>query len=747
MKTRFCMAMVLALSFSLSGQTPKTYPQMERVAETGRLWSRLRWVHPALAEGKVEWDRQLVEALPAMASAETPQAQKAVLERMLAPLKDASLRIGPPIEPKFVVLPPNSPRTASLPSGGVLVSLHDSLPAHSPEFADAVASIKKALSGADRVVIDLRPTMDAAGENTDDYLKALLPGLMAKTLDPPAGRFLYVRGWPAQSFSTSGVYYTAWLAQHTEPFRSALEARVIPMAFVIDCMTTIPPIVLSLQKAGLAHIVTAGDTPNLIAPMEVCPFGESFEIAYRVGEWGFSDGKTAAGVDQMVAEGTQVGVNSPAVKAALGLLDSMVVPGSKLQWRTVQALPVRDQENAYQEMTFPTLAWRQFAVIRFWSVVDGFFPYKDLMDQPWSNALPEFLAEMEKVNDSTGYAQVLARMAARLQDNHVKITGHPFFDALRGEAGLPVTFRMVENAVLVGAILDPLAAQGLQLWDELLEVDGEPVATWMARTEPYMVAANPWTMKRNLVAALGRGLDGSSVRVKVKGPNGPARELVIQRSSKFPMAFPKTLHAGDPIQVLAGGIAYVDLARLVPSEVDSMFDKIKDTSALVLDMRGYPKGTAWDIAPRLNVRKASAGAFSFTSVVSALDGPHADSSSVSAVQKLPPSMGKPFYTGKVVMLIDEQTQSQGEHTGLFFEAACGATFIGSPSAGSDGDVTDIRLPGGVVVRFSGLGVRHADGRQLQRVGLQPKVLVRPTINGARDGRDEVMDRAVRYIQE
>ncbi len=48
--------------------------------------------------------------------------------------------------------------------------------------------------------------------------------------------------------------------------------------------------------------------------------------------------------------------------------------------------------------------------------------------------------------------------------------------------------------------------------------------------------------------------------------------------------------------------------------------------------------------------------------------------------------------------------------------------------------------------FSGHAVQHADGRQLQRVGLQPDVPVRPTIAGVRSGRDEVLERGLRYLE-
>ena len=99
------------------------------------------------------------------------------------------------------------------------------------------------------------------------------------------------------------------------------------------------------------------------------------------------------------------------------------------------------------------------------------------------------------------------------------------------------------------------------------------------------------------------------------------------------------------------------------------------------------------------------------------------------------------------MLIDERTLSQAEHTGLFLEAANGTKFIGSPNGRANGDVTTFCVPGGIWISFTGQAVRHADGRQLQRVGLQPDIEVRPTVKGIRAGKDEVLDRAVRYLMK
>ncbi len=113
----------------------------------------------------------------------------------------------------------------------------------------------------------------------------------------------------------------------------------------------------------------------------------------------------------------------------------------------------------------------------------------------------------------------------------------------------------------------------------------------------------------------------------------------------------------------------------------------------------------------------------------------------------PPAAGPAcaLYTGRVAVLIDDRAISQSEHTCLFLEAAAGATFVGAPTHGSNGDITVMRLPGGLRMSFTGQAVRHADGRQLQQLGIQPTIPAAPTIAGVRAGRDEVLERAVRWI--
>ena len=62
-------------------------------------------------------------------------------------------------------------------------------------------------------------------------------------------------------------------------------------------------------------------------------------------------------------------------------------------------------------------------------------------------------------------------------------------------------------------------------------------------------------------------------------------------------------------------------------------------------------------------------------------------------------------------------------------------------------MTTFTLPGGLLVRFTGHDVRHADGGQLQRKGLIPHVEAAPTRAGLRAGKDEVLDRALQDLEQ
>ena len=105
------------------------------------------------------------------------------------------------------------------------------------------------------------------------------------------------------------------------------------------------------------------------------------------------------------------------------------------------------------------------------------------------------------------------------------------------------------------------------------------------------------------------------------------------------------------------------------------------------------------------------------------------------------------YEKKIVVLVNEQTQSMAEDVTLGLQLATNVTVIGSTTAGADGAVAKFSLPGGIVTYMSGRGVYYPDRSDLQRKGVKIDEYIEPTIAGIKAGRDEVLERAIEIIEE
>lgn len=108
---------------------------------------------------------------------------------------------------------------------------------------------------------------------------------------------------------------------------------------------------------------------------------------------------------------------------------------------------------------------------------------------------------------------------------------------------------------------------------------------------------------------------------------------------------------------------------------------------------------------------------------------------------------KDHYKGKVIILVNEITQSSTEFHAMAYQVAPNAIVMGSTTAGADGNVSKFYLPGGIATLISGIGVYYPDGKEIQRIGIIPDIEVKPTIQGIKEGRDELMEKAIDIINE
>jgi C-terminal processing protease CtpA/Prc len=194
-------------------------------------------------------------------------------------------------------------------------------------------------------------------------------------------------------------------------------------------------------------------------------------------------------------------------------------------------------------------------------------------------------------------------------------------------------------------------------------------------------------------------------------------------------------------RILDGNIGYVHMGLLQQSDVTATMNALAHATAIIFDIRNYPNNTLYLIAQRLN--PAARTFVTFTQPRYDQPGTMMESVSLAAGPTAP---NPESYRGKVILLGDERTQSHAEFTMMALRTAPDVTIIGSPTAGADGNVSLIALPGGIRTYFSGLGVFYPDGSPTQRVGIVPDILALPTIAGIQNGVDEVLEKALSLVR-
>jgi Peptidase family S41 len=298
----------------------------------------------------------------------------------------------------------------------------------------------------------------------------------------------------------------------------------------------------------------------------------------------------------------------------------------------------------------------------------------------------------------------------------------------------------------------------VRVGDVLVTVDGKSIAARKKKLTKYISLSTPHALDLALCFSVLLGPGDSPATLKLRGPDGLSRDVSLPRPSgqddvtawRGIHQYPELIQKTPVFSVLPEGYGYLDGVRLKLEQVSPAFDAIKATPALIIDLRGhaYPNIVSWfGDKPTAG----SAGHLPYWTAPQVPGWTWQGNSGGNWMTYQQPTYNywSAKYAGRVVVLINSDARSASEPCCLHLEQAAKGriTFIGTPTVGTNGNITFTSMPGGIAVRFSGVDIRHADGRQLQRVGIQPDIRVEPTIAGIAAGKDEVVEAAIKFLNE
>ncbi len=397
--------------------------------------------------------------------------------------------------------------------------------------------------------------------------------------------------------------------------------------------------------------------------------------------------------------------------------------------------PIFQNEPAYANVKLPDAGYQLLGLFRYWNIIEYWFPYRDIIDEDWSGVLREFVPRIALAKTRDDYQLQFLALIARVHDTHANLWSSMQVQPPVGACNVPVRIRFVEGRAVVTNVEPGVTA--LQRGDIVEAVDGAPVPDLVKRWTPFYAASNEPTRLRDMARSLLRGAcEDATLKVR---RTSEALDVKVARVPPAPTRGPQTHDLpGDTFRKLSPEIAYLKLSSVKSADAAKYVKQAEGSKGLIIDIRNYPSEFMVFSLGQLLVDEP-------TPFVQFTTGDLRNPGAFHVGMPIVLQPQTPKYEGKVVIIVDEVSQSSAEYTSMAFRASKRAKVIGSTTAGADGNVSNIVLPGGLRTMISGIGVFYPDGRPTQRVGIVPDVEARPTIEGIRAGRDEVLETAVRLI--
>ena len=398
-------------------------------------------------------------------------------------------------------------------------------------------------------------------------------------------------------------------------------------------------------------------------------------------------------------------------------------------------------ENRYLGISYPDAGFRLLALYRFWNMIHYFYPYKFMTDKNWDGVLKEYIPLFLTAESPLEYQLIVTQIIGDINDTHAKLyTLYSDINKLRGYFHALYEVRFIEQQWVVTADNNPpnQVTKDLKIGDIITHINGKYVDSIVDSIRIYYPASNEAVRLRDISRDLLRSAN-NTLHVRYIS-EGNEKHTILPLYPKF-AAFATVKQEEKCYKLIDNNIGYVTFANIKYGDIKKMKELFTNTEGIIIDMRNYPSVSG------LTISLAPYFVSDSTPYMILTKGNENNPGEFTVYKNLDVQEGDETYQGKSVVIVNELTQSQAETNAMAFKVGHNTTIIGSTTAGANGDCANIYLPGGILTMISSLGVYYPDGSTMQRIGIVPDVWVEPTINGIKQGRDELLEKAIEIIQK
>jgi C-terminal processing protease CtpA/Prc len=365
-----------------------------------------------------------------------------------------------------------------------------------------------------------------------------------------------------------------------------------------------------------------------------------------------------------------------------------------------------------------------------WNVFQHFYPYFDVVPVDWFAVLKETLAAA-RTDDESSFLKTLRRMVAQLQDGHGAVGAGLTATAITTTQNPP--WDWIENQ-LVLTLVKP--SDPLQPGDVVLKINGQAVPDLIAEEEQYVSASTMQYRRTMAVRYLWAHQTDDLMTLEVRTRSGSVVQVTRSRG-EICCTKPARL---APITEIKPDILYLDLTQLSTADFENAVPQMQQASGLIFDVRGYPGKVNVSTLGHLADVPMKWESF-YWPIITYPDHQNMD----FRVDEPIVDPQKPRLTAKIAFLSDVNALSYAESYLAFAEHYKLGEIVGEPTAGMTGGIDPFTLFDHYTFNWTGTKVLKQDGSRHHGVGILPTVPVSRTIQGIAEGRDEILERAIRVV--
>lgn len=416
---------------------------------------------------------------------------------------------------------------------------------------------------------------------------------------------------------------------------------------------------------------------------------------------------------------------------------------------TFNKIPSFKNEKRLKKFNFKTKGHRLLSFFSFWNTIQYFYVNKYLMNTPWYEQIDNYLLKFLSCNSIYEYEKLKSKLISNLDDSHSFHISPILINTLfKYKPGFDV--KMINDTLVITSIYNKYRGKSnnLKLRDLILEVDDMSIKKSLHKRVGNYISHSNTTFLENWTRFMFFN-DTDSIKVKIKRDENILSQYIklYDDFSSGDFISIKNKKIKKNSKLITKKIGYINLAVITKKELKNSFKKFQNTKGIIIDLRNYPKNISeQDIAKQLYPNKKT-----FINVLM----PVKNKPSFTEFSKAPLNFIKnPFkagskntnyYKGKIVLLVNQYTQSKAEYFGMLIQGAPNCITVGKQTAGSAMNIATYTMPDNTKINFTSMGAFYPNGKSVEGKGLKINYKITETTSNFEE--DQYILKALTLIKQ